>query len=242
MSHPGLEKLYINKSCRGVCLWGTSETCMPAQTYQRCLPLTDVHYALNRKGAPRPIPPIVEELLEISSTSPSGLVWKVASKNGKAKIGEPAGSRSGAKWLVSVRGHGLFYAHRIAYYLKTGQNPGSMVVRHIGKEELALGWQDDNGRDESGVAKSRRNKDCVSPQEQTVRIAASRVLRSKRPVVGHVTKTMYLYQGVLYNAKSLCKELGLNYSTIYQRVYRCKHTGVYAFAMEGIEVEEFTVW
>jgi hypothetical protein len=184
----------------------------------------------------------VTELLEVSESSPSGLVWKVASKNGRAKVGEPAGSKNGAKWLVGVRGHGVFYAHRIAYYLKNGQNPGSMVVRHIGNKELTLGWQDDNGRDENGVGKSRRNKNYVSPQERVARMAAARVLRSKRFVVGNVTKTMYLYKGVLYNAKSLCEKLGLNYSTIQQRIQRCKHSGVYAFAMDGIEVEEFTVW
>jgi len=215
---------------------------MPAQTYQLCLPLTEVHYELNRNGAPRPIPPSVKDLFELCESSPSGLIWKVASKNGRAKIGAPAGSKWRNRWFISVRGHGLFYAHRVVYYLQTGQNPGSMVVRHVGSEELILGWAEDNGRDEKGVTKTTSKKDKISVKEQMFRNKASEVLRTKYKVVGNVTKAMYYYEGALYNLKSLCKELGLNYSTIYQRVYRCKHTGVYAFAMEGIEVEEFLVW
>lgn len=214
---------------------------MPRQTYQLCLPLTEVAYEFNKKGSPRPIPPVVKELFEVCSSSPSGLIWKINSTNGRAKIGHPAGSKNGAKWLVFVRGHGLFYAHRVVYYLQTGQNPGSMVVRHVGSDELVLGWQDDNGRDEKGVTKSSSKKAPIATTEQPTKNKVNQVIKKRWPVVGNITKTMYLYQGVLYNAKSLCEKLGLNYSTIYQRIHRCKQSGPYAFAAEGVEVEEFSI-
>jgi len=213
---------------------------MPNQTYQLCLPLTDVAYAFNGKGSPRPIPPVVKELFAVCGDSPSGLVWKVASKNGKAKVGKPAGGKSGARWLVPVRGHGLFYTHRIVYYLKYNQDPGHMVVRHTDTDDLILGWQDDNGRDEKGVTKTKKDRRPTSLTR--LKNKMSKKLKEKEVVIGHVTKIMYRYEGVLYNAKSLCEKLGLNYSSIYQRIHRCKHTGKHAFALEGVEVDQVTVW
>ena len=53
---------------------------------------------------------------------------------------------------------------------------------------------------------------------------------------------MYRYDNVLYNAKSLCEKLGLKYSTIYQRIHRCNQLGAYAFALEGVEVKQITMW
>lgn len=213
---------------------------MANQTYQLCLPLTDVPYVLNAKGSPRPIPPLVKKLFEVCDKSPTGLVWKVASKNGSAKVGKPAGSKSGAKWLVSVRGHGLFYAHRIVYYLKYGQDPGSMVVRHTNTDDLILGWQDDNGRDEKGVNKTKKERKPNAPT--WLKNEMSKKLKEKEVVIGQVTKIMYRYNNALYNAKSLCEKLGLNYSTIYQRIHRCDQPGAYAFALEGVEVEQITIW
>jgi hypothetical protein len=60
-------------------------------------------------------------------------------------------------FLVNVPGHGTFYAHRIVYYLQHGENPGSLVVRHTCDDELILGYQDDNLRDQKGATyKTRR--------------------------------------------------------------------------------------
>lgn len=143
-------------------------------------------------------------------------------------------------YQVSVRGHGLFYAHRIVYYLKYGQDPGHMVVRHTDTDALILGWQDDNGRDEKGVLKTKRDREPTAPT--WLKNEITKKLKEKEAVVGNVTKTMYRYEGVLYNAKSLCEKLGLNYSSIYQRIHRCKYPGEYAFALEGIEVAQIAVW
>lgn len=211
---------------------------MSSRTYQLCLPLTDAPYILNAKGSPRPIPPVVRELFELSDSSPSGLVWKV--NRGVAKAGKPAGSKAGAKWLVPVYDHGLFYTHRIVYYLRYGQNPGHMIVRHTDTNDLVLGWADDNGRDERGVPKPR--KSGKTKINENVRQAVSEALKKKEIVIGSVTQSMYRYGGVLYNMKSLCDTLGLKYMTIYQRVHKCNQSGTLAFALEGVEVEEVSVW
>jgi hypothetical protein len=108
----------------------------------------------------------------------------------------------------------MFYAHRIVYYLQNRQNPGCMVVRHLAANELTLGWQSENGRDEKGIPKRRRNSGNV---------------------VGSKTSRMYLYQEQLYNLKSLCDHLGLNYGTMYQRLGRCKMTPEQAFEKGGIK-------
>jgi hypothetical protein len=165
-------------------------------------------------------------------------VWKV--NRGVAKAGKPAGSKSGAKWLVTVYDHGLFYTHRIVYYLKYGQDPGHMVVRHTDTGDLILGWADDNGRDEKGVAKPRKSsKPKISA---SLKQATSKALKEKETVIGNVTHTMYRYNGALYNMRSLCTELDLNYFTLYQRVRICKQSGTLAFAIEGVEVEEVPIW
>lgn len=190
---------------------GTDRSTM---AYQLCLPLTDVGYNLNGR-TPRAIPPIVKELLEVSDDSPSGLIWRVNSMNGRAKVGCPAGTRTknNKYYLVSVKNHGLFYAHRIVYYLKTGTDPGSMVVRHTDQESMILGWQDDNGRDEKGLSKHKNDNS---------------------PVIGSKTSKMYLYEGNVFNLRSLCKHVGLNYGTIYQRINRCNADPCVAFEKEGI--------
>ena len=231
--------MYLYVFSRGI-LKRVPLTRMTNQTYQLCLPLTDVPYVFNAKGSPRPIPPLVKELFEVCDESPTGLVWKVASKNGRAKVGKPAGSKSGANCYVSVRGHGVFYAHRVVYYLKYGQDPGSMVVRHTNTDDLILGWQDDNGRDEKGVTRIKKERKPTAPT--WLKNEMSKKLKEKEVVVGQVTKIMYRYDNALYNAKSLCKKLGLNYSTIYQRMHRCNQLGVHAFAIEGVEVEQINLW
>lgn len=185
-----------------------------AMVYQLCLPLTEVKYNLNGRS-PRPIPKIAAELLELNEDSPSGLVWRVCSANGVAKIGKPAGTpvNKGKYYQVSIKQHGIYYAHRIVYYLQNNQDPGQMVVRHLPSRELILGWQNDNGKDEKG-----ESKNCT-----------------KNNIVGSSTGKMYSYQGFTFNLRSLCIHCGLNYNTIYQRIKRCKQSPAQAFAESGIQ-------
>lgn len=166
---------------------------------QLCLPLMEVEYKLNARS-PRAIPEIVKDLLQLDPDAPSGLSWKVRSRNGKAFPGKPAGTKSnGNYYLVSIAGHGLFYAHRIAYFLQHGENPGNMVVRHLDNSQLVLGWQPENGQDEKG--KSKGGED------------------------GYKTKVMYTYNGKSYNLSKLCREHDLPYAAIYQKIRAGKPPG-----------------
>lgn len=188
---------------------------MNRMAHQLCLPLTEVTIPCAGRAV-RAIPEIVRELFELSDNSPSGLVWRADTRNGRKKAGEMAGSRLNNRssyYQVSVTGHGLFYTHRIAYYLKTGTNPGSMVIRHIGDNELVLGWQEDNGRDEKS--------------------------RKKKADAGYTTRVMYRYKGKTFNLSKLCAAFDLPYSKIYQRIKRCGHSPEQAlaeFGFDGIEV------
>lgn len=176
---------------------------------QLCLNLGEVPYAHNGRGI-RPIPEIVKELFVVDDSVPSGLVWKVSAKNGKCKAGDMAGvllKGTRDKYQVSVRGHGIFYTHRIVYFLKTDENPGSMIVRHLQDNKLALGWQSDNGRD-----------------------------------ANYTTKTMYTYKGNRYNLRALCRQLGLKYPQVYQKLKRTKATCSEVFASYGIrDVEQVSL-
>lgn len=184
---------------------------------QLCLNLGDVPFRHNGRGV-RPIPPVVEDLFDVDDSVSSGLVWKNATPNGKRAAGEMAGSAlkgTNNKFLVSVRGYGNFYTHRIVYYLKHKENPGSMVVRHLSNGNLALGWQSDNGRDDRGKSKPRNANNCKN------------------------NKTVYLYKGRKYNLGSLCSVLGLSYATVYQKLHRTKATVEEVFGSYGVtDVEQ----
>lgn len=82
----------------------------------------------------------------------------------------------------------MFYAHRIVYFLRTHENPGHMVVRHLNDGELVVGHQSDNLHDEKGRAKKSDN--------------------------GYQTKRMFVYEGAEYNLKRLCEALNVTYSTV----------------------------
>lgn len=177
---------------------------------QLCLNLGETPFEHGGRRV-RPIPPIVSELFEVDDSVPSGLVWKVTPVNKRRLAGDMAGTPmlgTKNKFLVSVRGHGLYYTHRIAYFLKHHENPGSMIVRHLPEGELVLGWQSDNGRDVRG---SR-----------------------KKPNEGYTTRVMYSYQGQKYNLKRFCEAHGLNYASVYQKLNRTKATPKEVFESYGL--------
>ena len=77
----------------------------------------------------RPMLPLwyVQGKLRLSDQSPSGLEW--AEETSRHKIGQPAGrmDSAGTHYTVSLGGE-RFVTHRLAYYLKTGEDPGSSDV------------------------------------------------------------------------------------------------------------------
>jgi hypothetical protein len=82
------------------------------------------------------MPPLwyVQDRLELSSDYPSGLAWKVASA--RYKVGEMAGKQMTGRqvFLVYLSGH-RYPAHRLVYYLRTGQDPGNSDVLHESHNE-----------------------------------------------------------------------------------------------------------
>lgn len=155
----------------------------PKETYiQLCLNLGDADVVTHSR-APRALPSVVATLFELSDTSPSGIVWKTIPPGCRKKVGDTAGSptRGGKYFLVYISEHGYFYAHRIAYYLQHGDNPGNMVVRHLDDNELVVGYQRDNMQDQEGKT------------------------------YGSYTKRKFEYKGDTYNLSSLCRRLGLDY-------------------------------
>jgi hypothetical protein len=179
---------------------------------QLCLELGEVPVKHARRNT-RPIPSVVKDLFEVNRNVPSGLVWRETTRNGKGKKGEMAGSRlTDNKYMVGVKGHGVYYCHRIVYYLETLKDPGSMIVRHMPDGELVLGWQADNAKDEASIP--------------------------KKASTGYTTGTMYAYEGKAYNLKRLCDTLGMPYSRVYQRLKRLKWDYKLVFESEGFpEVE-----
>ena len=83
----------------------------------------------------KPLPPLelLQEIFEISETSPSGLRWKI-SRAANVKSGQVAGSQlKNGYWDVVVT-EGVkkrYYAHRIVYFLQTKEDPGIAKVDHI---------------------------------------------------------------------------------------------------------------
>jgi hypothetical protein len=85
------------------------------------------------KTSPLPSLELLQELLEISETSPSGLRWK----NPKANClspGDIAGNHTPAGyWRVQITTDKarIYFAHRIVYYFQTGVDPGNLQVDHV---------------------------------------------------------------------------------------------------------------
>jgi hypothetical protein len=87
------------------------------------------------------LPPLslLNELFEISETSPSGLRWKEPPKHSSVKTGDVAGTKwKRGYWRVTITTDKkrIYAAHRIVYTLQTGVDPGESQVDHIiGVEE-----------------------------------------------------------------------------------------------------------
>jgi hypothetical protein len=87
------------------------------------------------KLAHQKLPPLelLQELFEICTNSPSGLRWRIARTN-HVKPGQIAGAqRSDGYWVVSIKTdvEKCYRTHRIVYFLKTGEDPGTAQVDHI---------------------------------------------------------------------------------------------------------------
>ena len=66
---------------------------------------------------------IIEEILELTDEHPSGLKWVQKNKNVTRQ------EKSTGYYRVSIDNE-LYYAHRIVYYLRTGECPDNHAVVH----------------------------------------------------------------------------------------------------------------
>ena len=94
-----------------------------------CLPCSPISGAMARDY--QPLPPLswLEENLELTPDHPCGLKWKSSDRYHDA--GEVAGKRYGTSHFYVVSLLGIRYpAHRVVYYLRTGEDPGDADVLH----------------------------------------------------------------------------------------------------------------
>ena len=83
----------------------------------------------------KPLPPLelLQQLFEISETSPSGLRWKI-SRATNVKSGQVAGSQLKHGYWEVVITDGVkkrYLVHRVVYFLQTGKDPGAAKVDHV---------------------------------------------------------------------------------------------------------------
>lgn len=84
----------------------------------------------------KPIPPHVTSCLTLSDDHPSGLAW--AKKDRYRKPGDPVTRKTGNGRFYSVSiNSNVYLAHRVVYYLRTGEDPGASDVVH-GPDNLEL--------------------------------------------------------------------------------------------------------
>jgi len=116
-----------------------------------------------------PLPPLelLQELFEISETSPSGLRWKT-SRTRSVKPGQVAGGRHiKGYWHVGITTDTTkrYKAHRIVYFLQTKQDPGNLQVDHIfgisDPLSLRLATNEENGANRK-PNKHHAGKKCSS--------------------------------------------------------------------------------
>lgn len=114
------------------------------------------------------LPPLslLNELLEISETSPSGLRWKNPNPQARnVKAGAVAGcKRPDGYWRIRITTDKTrrYYAHRIVYALQAREDPGELQVDHIvGLEEplkLRLATNSQNSANQKSVTGSSSYK------------------------------------------------------------------------------------
>ena len=80
----------------------------------------------------RPLPPL-EELQEALDYNPETGVFlrKAGFRQRKNLIGKPAGYRKDNGYIAVTYKSRLYFAHRLAWYITTGEDPGELVIDHI---------------------------------------------------------------------------------------------------------------
>jgi hypothetical protein len=84
-------------------------------------------------SCPKPLPPL-ETLRQVFSYDPEtgALTWRVAPGNG-LPAGAPAGNPKGDGYTQVQLGSHRLRAHRVAWYMHHGADPGPLLVDHINR-------------------------------------------------------------------------------------------------------------
>ena len=101
---------------------------------------------------PRPLPPSIGDRFELCEQAPSGLKYRTATRFHAA--GEPAGSKTKQGHYMIPYDNRMWYAHRVVYFLRHGEDPGNALVLHTvrydNRARLKLGDQKENRADTGG--------------------------------------------------------------------------------------------
>lgn len=76
---------------------------------------------------------LLNSLLELDDSSPTGLRWKISRSN-RVKVGDPAGTKHNqGYWQISITTDKkeLYLCHRIVNYMRTGTDPVNNFIDHI---------------------------------------------------------------------------------------------------------------
>jgi hypothetical protein len=76
---------------------------------------------------------LLNSLLELDNSSPTGLRWKISRSN-RVKVGDPAGTKHNqGYWQISITTDKkeLYLCHRIVHYMRTGTDPVNKFIDHI---------------------------------------------------------------------------------------------------------------
>jgi hypothetical protein len=85
---------------------------------------------------PRKLPPL-DHIREVLAYCPDtgALTWRVdRTSKVRARAGSPAGTLDGKGYIQVRLGSRRFYAHRLAWYLHHGTDPGPLLVDHINRD------------------------------------------------------------------------------------------------------------
>jgi len=144
----------------------------------------------------KPLPPLelLQELFEVSETSPSGLIWRI-SRTANTKPGQIAGSRlKNGYWEVSIgiNGKKRYLVHRIVYFLQTKKDPGSSKVDHVLGLYAPLNLRLATNTQNSANSKKRKTTAGKNCSSQFKGVGWSKERQKWRAKINYKGKEIYL--------------------------------------------------
>jgi hypothetical protein len=156
----------------------------------------------------------IDEKLELCPLSPSGLRWKSrACRNVRA--GDPAGSvNSRGYWRVQLN-QKTYFAHRIIFYLQTGEDPGPLFIDHVNGVQdnfslrLATPQQNQYNKQKAAGKTSRYKGVVFTTQNKKNNWKATIALNGKNKLIGYYSNEVDAAVAYDEAAKRVFKEYAL---------------------------------